>query len=211
MRLFFIRHGESIANTLEIISNRDMPHPLTEAGRRQAVKLAGKLQGISICHIFTSPIPRARETAEILASILSVPAECTIALREPDCGVLEGRADKAAWEEHSYWKNKWLEGYEHDRGPEDGETYYEVCGRFSEFTNILVAQYGKTEAGLLLVTHGALLLFSPPALCPEEEIKSILERGLGYCDSIIVEFQNGKFVCQDWEDRVRFSERRRNL
>jgi broad specificity phosphatase PhoE len=205
MRLYLIRHGESEANTLEIISNRDMPHPLTEAGRRQAMALAEKLTGASINHIFTSPILRACETAEIIASILLVPAECTSALREPDCGILEGRADEAAWEEHNYWKKKWLEGCEHDRGPEGGETYNEICERFSEFVKSLVAQYGNTEAGLLLVKHGALLLFGLPALCPNSEMKSVLERGVGYCASLVIELQNGKFTCRDWEDSIRSS------
>jgi broad specificity phosphatase PhoE len=27
--LYFVRHGESLANTLHIISNRDLPHQLT--------------------------------------------------------------------------------------------------------------------------------------------------------------------------------------
>jgi broad specificity phosphatase PhoE len=31
--LYFARHGESIANTGNIISNRDLAHPLTPTGR----------------------------------------------------------------------------------------------------------------------------------------------------------------------------------
>jgi broad specificity phosphatase PhoE len=33
MRLYFVRHGESKANLLEIFSNRGLKHGLTERGR----------------------------------------------------------------------------------------------------------------------------------------------------------------------------------
>jgi hypothetical protein len=32
MKILFTRHGESITNTLHIISNHDLPHPLTGKG-----------------------------------------------------------------------------------------------------------------------------------------------------------------------------------
>ena len=43
MRAYFVRHGESEANILEVISNRGSVHGLTEKGRRQANQLAGGL------------------------------------------------------------------------------------------------------------------------------------------------------------------------
>jgi broad specificity phosphatase PhoE len=36
MKLYVTRHGESEANILHIISNRDLPHPLTKKGSLQA-------------------------------------------------------------------------------------------------------------------------------------------------------------------------------
>ena len=43
-RFFVMRHGESEANILEVISNRGSVHGLTEKGRRQATQLADRLQ-----------------------------------------------------------------------------------------------------------------------------------------------------------------------
>jgi probable phosphoglycerate mutase len=212
MILYFIRHGESEANTLGIISNRNRPHALTETGRRQVLLLAEKLRTKSISRIYTSPIPRARETAEILAARLSLPMECVDALREPDCGILEGRGDKAAWIEHDFWKNSWLQGHERDRGPEGGETFNDVQKRFSEFIEYLMGRHGETEVetGLLLVTHGELIQLVLPRLCSNPGGKFILEQGFGYSVPIIIESQNCEFSCLKWEENICSAERRRN-
>ena len=71
MKLYFVRHGESEANVLQVISNRGWMHPLTEKGRQQANTLAEKLRGAGITKIYTSPLRRAVETAEILSRSLA--------------------------------------------------------------------------------------------------------------------------------------------
>jgi hypothetical protein len=75
MRLYFVRHGESEANVLEVFSNRGLEHGLTQRGRVQTASLAQKLAGRQIIKLFTSPILRATQTAEILAEMLGVPCE----------------------------------------------------------------------------------------------------------------------------------------
>ena len=97
MRIYFIRHGESQANLLRQISNRGLRHGLTRIGREQTRSLAQKLEPCSITKIYASPVLRAIETGVILANQLGVDYELTDALREYDCGILEGRADPAAW------------------------------------------------------------------------------------------------------------------
>jgi len=91
MRIYFARHGESQANLLHEISNRGLRHGLTRKGREQAVALAQRLQHRPIAHIYSSPVLRAIETSVILANRLEVDYEITDALREYDCGILEGR------------------------------------------------------------------------------------------------------------------------
>ena len=97
MKIYFLRHGESEANLLREFSNRGVKHPLTEAGRRQAHVLADALRGAGITRLYSSPLLRAVQTAEILGAEWQVPWETSSALREFDCGVLEGRSDAAGW------------------------------------------------------------------------------------------------------------------
>ena len=94
MKLYFVRHGESEANILHEISNRGWKHGLTEKGREQSRQLAQNLSASGISKIFTSPLRRAVETAQILALELGAPLEVTQALAEYDCGILEGKSDE---------------------------------------------------------------------------------------------------------------------
>ena len=199
MRLYFIRHGESEANTLRIISNRDLPHYLTEKGRLQAAILAKNLHGKSIARIYSSPIPRAMETAQILSSVLGAPMESVEALREPDCGVLEGRGDAKAWLEHTYWMQTWLDGQEIDEGPQNGEPLVEIQKRFTKFIESLVVQFGETESEFLLITHGALLLFCLPGILAGVEHQFVLDHAPEYTALLTTEYQNGKLACITWE------------
>ncbi len=98
MRLYFVRHGESEANLLNEFSNRGLKHGLTQ----QAHALAQSLRSIPVTALFSSPLLRARQTAEILARELGVAYQMTDALREFDCGLLEGKMDAESWQR--YWK-----------------------------------------------------------------------------------------------------------
>lgn len=72
--LCFIRHGESRANVDHVFAGINRPAPLTQIGRQQA-RLAGRGildTSIKIDQIVSSPLERARETAEIIADILGI-------------------------------------------------------------------------------------------------------------------------------------------
>ena len=81
-----MRHGESVANETKTITNLPSDStPLTELGREQANKLLEIFQQRRIIAIYTSPLTRARETAEIIAAAFGLEVEIDDALREPDC------------------------------------------------------------------------------------------------------------------------------
>ena len=50
MLVYFVRHGESEANVLNVFSNRGTKHPLTSRGREQVEMLAGKLADATAKH-----------------------------------------------------------------------------------------------------------------------------------------------------------------
>jgi broad specificity phosphatase PhoE len=194
MRLYFTRHGESQANVFRIISNRDLPHPLTERGRLQGAALAEKLRGNLITCIYASPILRARQTGEILSTALGAPLECVQALREPDCGILEGRGDPEAWAEHGYWLETWLAGRMRDKGPQDGETYNTVRERFTSFIEKLIGDYGESSTEFVLVAHGELMLLGLPGLLAGLETQAFLPRGLGYTELLMADCVSGNLI-----------------
>jgi broad specificity phosphatase PhoE len=195
MKLIFVRHGESQANLLHIISNRDTPHLLTENGRGQALALAKNLRVFSVRRIYTSPIPRARQTGELLSLELSAPLEFVDALREPDCGVLEGRGDPDAWAEHKYWLETWLSGIELEKGPQGGETCDAVRGRFTQFIGSLIYNFHEMPFDFVFVTHGEVMLLGLPVLVPGLDYQTIQRKGLGFAEMISLDVKDGQLTC----------------
>ncbi len=110
MRIYFARHGRSEANVTKEISNRGWKHPLTEEGRAQAKALGERLKGEGITRIYSSPVMRAVQTAQMVGIMLQLPFTIVEALRENDNGSLEGRSDDAAWAIYNQTIAAWLAG-----------------------------------------------------------------------------------------------------
>ena len=86
----FVRHGKSQANQDKTIAAPDSP--LTKEGQAQARKTGRELKGLGITTIVTSPLVRARETAEIIAKELKIKEIDVIEdLRERGFGQLQGQ------------------------------------------------------------------------------------------------------------------------
>jgi broad specificity phosphatase PhoE len=111
--IVLVRHGETDWNR----ENRFQGHadrPLNEAGRQQAHELAELLRDEPLAAIYTSPLLRASETADIVARTLGLEARRLEALREIDVGTWEGMTihevkrefpDRADVNWHTGWEN----------------------------------------------------------------------------------------------------------
>ncbi len=66
MTIWLARHGETAYNAERRFQGQG-PVPLSDRGREQAQELAEKAAGRGFASLWTSPSPRARETAEIVA------------------------------------------------------------------------------------------------------------------------------------------------
>ena len=86
-----LRHGESIGNAQSRWQGQS-DYPLTERGRAQARMLAErwKSEGIKFDIVITSPLVRAKETAEIVASELNSKLEIDPIWMERHIGEMEG-------------------------------------------------------------------------------------------------------------------------
>jgi broad specificity phosphatase PhoE len=97
--LYLDRHGETEWNRAgRLQGSRDLP--LNEAGRRQVAALAELFRSRSISAAFSSPLRRARETAELILAGRGVPLQILPDLAEMRCGAWEGL--DAAQREHRY-------------------------------------------------------------------------------------------------------------
>ena len=87
----FLRHGESLGNAQSRWQGQS-DYPLTDKGRAQAQALAKrwKSEHVKFDGIFASPLGRARETAEIVASALNLKVEFDDIWLERAIGEMEG-------------------------------------------------------------------------------------------------------------------------
>ena len=200
MKVYFSRHGESLANTLHVISNRNIPYPLTKKGRNQSKMLASSLMGKGITHIFSSPVLRAKETAKIVSDKLDVSVETCDALREYDCGELEGHSDEKAWKIHEEYIVDWLAGSRRAKSPPGGESFNTILDRFVPFVEDLIRKFDSSDENLLLISHGGMLLLGLPHVLTNVDFIRARSLSLDNTILILAETAEGKLVCKSWGD-----------
>lgn len=88
--IVFARHGQTAPNRDGLVLGRADPE-LTEEGHRQAALLGAALSGERVTAIVTSPLVRARQTADVVAAACGVPVTVDDRLVEIDWGAWEGR------------------------------------------------------------------------------------------------------------------------
>ncbi|MEK9180225.1 MAG: class I tRNA ligase family protein [Patescibacteria group bacterium] len=152
-KYWIMRHGESLANAMHVIDDRGKGGVhLTEKGQTQAKKsaetfkkqLAKNRQKIDI--IIFSDIPRARETAHIVAEVLGIRnVSSDMRLEEIHLGELEGCHDKRYHELYPTYESKFSER------PMGGESLRDLRLRLWQFLEDCEKKYeGKN---ILLVNH----------------------------------------------------------
>ena len=90
--LYVVRHGQSTFNRRGLICGRSNA-PLTDIGREQARVAGERLRNIKFDYAFSSPLDRARETAEIILSQNEHKTPDLVInehIIERDAGLLEG-------------------------------------------------------------------------------------------------------------------------
>ena len=193
MKLYFVRHGETLWNTMGIFQGIKNS-PLTEFGKEQTRKLKESLKDIKFTHFYSSPLGRALETINILtedrpqAKIEIIPE-----FREINMGEVEGipRKDFEAMypvEFHNLWNN----GKEYDPSAFEGETLESVYKRAGEGLKKITENHSENDV-LLIVSHG-VTLESIFANITGTSIETFAERNVPKNTSVTVaEYKNGKF------------------
>lgn len=167
-RLLLLRHGQTELSVQRRYSGRGNP-PLTELGRRQAADAAAMLAGKGgIEAIVSSPLGRARETAEAAGEALGLPVRVLDGLTETDFGAWEGLTFQEAREQDPELHGRWL-GDPSFPAP-GGESFDQVRERVETVRRDLVALY--PGANVLVVSH----------VTP---IKTLLQLALGVGPSLL--------------------------
>jgi broad specificity phosphatase PhoE len=153
LRLLLTRHGESHWQVLGDKAGSDSP--LTDLGRRQADSLARWLAGhIPVDHIYASPLQRARETAQRVASRLDLPVHLNDGLKEapffvvPELPAYSTPASILEGEHPDPWQG--TETYQAFRS-QVAQALQEILDLHSEGTILIVAHGGTLGTALRLL------------------------------------------------------------
>lgn len=156
-KLIFVRHGHSEKNSLRVYSNAPDKHPLTEQGIKQTDEFAEKFNE-KIDLIISSPVLRARQTAEIIQKKTDTEMIEDELIRDYDNGDwTEIPKDELMQKSETYRQfkniNNSSEKFEFRRGT-DGETDHDVVKRCLNFIQKTARKHpGKT---ILIVSHGVI-------------------------------------------------------
>ena len=150
--LLLVRHGETDWNRSGQIMG-EQPIPLNQRGEGETKRLADLLRSRSIGAIYSSPVVRAQQTAEILASALQLPVRVDRGLTEINVGEWVGRF----WREltDDLVRKKFYSNPQ-DTRPPGGETLREVQTRAVSLVERAMAEAaheGKENGALLFVSH----------------------------------------------------------
>jgi broad specificity phosphatase PhoE len=154
--IYVVRHGQSEAN---VADKHGLDTKLSSKGKEQAKEAARKFKDLTFDAIFSSPLVRAKETAEIIAEEHKLEVLTHDALRERHEGILDGRKGSEVKKEfakmyemrrelpYEEWKTKNLvEGYEADES---------LMSRFiTALREIAIAYPGKT---ILVASHVGIM------------------------------------------------------
>jgi probable phosphoglycerate mutase len=91
LRILLVRHGQATFNVEGRLPGQLPGVPLTDEGRRQAHRAAVALAGLRLNAIVSSPLERARETADIIARGWALPVREDSRLMDTNVGPWAGR------------------------------------------------------------------------------------------------------------------------
>lgn len=152
MKIYFIRHGESV-DDIEDRYGGWADFPLTQKGVEQARETGKKLKSKEVAAdvIFTSPLVRAKQTAEEISKSLGFPVEVFVYLKERNTyGLLSGLKKDEAKKEYPVL----AAAYESEQPVDGFEPYEQFLQRVKKLVELLPALGYKTA---ICITHGKLL------------------------------------------------------
>jgi probable phosphoglycerate mutase len=147
--IYFVRHGESVANISSIFQPSDST--LTEKGREQAKSIAARIEKLSSEAFISSSFERAKETAEIIAKTVNKKPEYSDLFVERIMPKGLGGKPHSDKEAHAFWK-EWTESlYTPGVRVADGENFDDIVLRADRALAFL---RDRPERSILVVTHG---------------------------------------------------------
>lgn len=188
MKLILIRHGETDINIHDRIHTYHDDTPLNAKGIQQAHTLISVCIMHAVQAIFTSPVARANQTAEIIAQSLIIPLRKKEELQERNWGDFSGQS----WSEVKKILDTMDIEQRYTYRPPNGETWHEMDQRLEKcMTEIIYTTY----TSIAVVTHKGVLRALVPLLLRESK-KTSFHYDFDNGSASVFNYENGKFTLE---------------
>ena len=156
MKLYVVRHGETVWNRLHKVQGA-ADIPLAENGILLAEKTGEALKKIPFDLCITSPLKRARKTAELILEKQpkQVPIIEDARIQEINFGDLEGVV--CFTDDHEYLNEQMKDFFEEPwkfERPENGENIADILARTKNFWEEKIQDPSLQDKTILIASHG---------------------------------------------------------
>ena len=192
--LLLARHAEAEYDDHRVA---DLGGSLTPLGRRQARALGESLRDRRVAQVYTSPMARAVQTAEIAAAVLDVHVSVREDLREWSVGDLAGTPYEPGL--FSRWYDAWLAG-DHEARVPGGESGTELLRR----TTAELAAIGDAHPGetVLVVSHAGVLELAAPWLATNLRADHARRRPLAHAAVVELAVDADGWLARAWDNET---------
>ncbi len=151
--IIFMRHGQAYNNVQKLLVGRNLESHLTDLGREQVRNTSQILKTINIDQIYSSPVIRTVETAEIVSDVVNMPFQKDERLFEIELGKLVGMYYEDLINKHG---NLFVKFYSDDDNENsllefEVESFRAVKQRISELLEEISIKHQNEN--VLLVSH----------------------------------------------------------
>ena len=176
MDIVFIRHGSTDANNSGLLQGQTIDSELNNEGKKQIQDIIQDLKKFDFDLIFSSPLKRASQSAEIIEKRLGILIKFDRRIMEKDYGSLAGKSHKDASSELNMSEEDFLlirKGATYDFRQYGVESSADVKSRIKDFLSQLKRKNIDTK--ILVVTHSGVIrqmhsLYSEEAYTKHESL-----------------------------------------
>lgn len=192
MKIYLVRHGETPWNKEGKIQGRSNTK-LNEFGVKLAQITGEALKDVPFEVVYSSPLDRAKETAEIIKGKRQIPLYTDERIIEMSFGAAEGADIPEAKRNPENPLYNFLHKPQDYIPAENGETFEDLYKRSNEFMEQVLIPAEKKYENILVVAHGALnrSLLNQMGDIPLNEFWRIQLRN---CCVSEIELKDGKFT-----------------
>ncbi|AUI70996.1 histidine phosphatase family protein [Companilactobacillus alimentarius] len=202
MELYFVRHGKTEWNLEGKYQGGHGDSPLLEESLHDIKLLAKRLKDVQINHMYSSPLPRAKTTAETLIKDLNKKIALSVVdkLREFDLGIMEGRKFSELEQEMP----EVIYAFRHQPKDYDyslirGESFEQVAKRTTEAVKSIVED-NHGQGNVVIVSHGACLVTLIQSLLGTSINDIRKDGGLSNTSLTHLHYNDGQFTLIKWNE-----------